>query len=458
MNDNNIVWHNTGVTHSSRRKLLGQKPMVLWFTGLSGSGKSTIAADVERRLINDGYAVYLLDGDNIRHGLNNNLGFTDDDRAENIRRIYETAKLFADSGMIVLVSAISPMRKMRDHARACIQNICCFTEIYVAADTETCIKRDPKGLYKRAIAGEIKEFTGISAPYEQPLSPDITLDTVNCTIEQNSDTVFDYIINNQIDYAELIKVVGDTAVKAGEVIMDIYDHDDFNVEFKADSSPLTKADKAANDLICRELNKHFPYYAILAEESVDDLSRLRERYCFIVDPLDGTKEFIKRNGEFTVNIALSFDGNPILGVIYIPCTKILYYAYKNGGAYKIIDGGHPEKIHVSERTTDLIVMNSRSHGDDTKLADLLDKYSHRIGSLVTSGSSIKGCLIAEGKADIYYRFGYTMEWDTAAMQCICEEAGAVFMQCDDTPMTYNRRNSLNEKGFYIINSPENKFN
>lgn len=457
MNEN-IVWHDSHVKHSSRRKVLGQKPMVLWFTGLSGSGKSTIAADVERCLISAGYATYLLDGDNVRHGLNNNLGFTDEDRTENIRRIYETAKLLADSGMIVLVSVISPMQKMRDDARACIENICSFIEIYVDADIETCAERDPKGLYKRAIAGEIKEFTGVSAPYDVPQSPDITLDTVHSTIEENSEVIYKYIINNQINYKEILDVVLPTAIRAGDIIMDVYEHDDFNVEFKADSSPLTKADKASNDFICDELSKHFPYYSILAEESADDLSRLRERYCFIVDPLDGTKEFIKRNGEFTVNIALAFDGKAILGVIYIPCTRTLYYAWNGGGVYKCVDGGEHVPIHVSERMNDLIVMNSRSHGDDTRLQELIEKNKDKISSFVSCGSSIKGCMVAEGNADIYYRFGYTMEWDTAAMQCICEEAGAIFMQCDDTPMTYNRPNSLNEKGFYIINRIENKLN
>jgi len=452
----NIVWHNTDVTHASRRKVLGQNPMVLWFTGLSGSGKSTIAADVERRLINSGYKAYLLDGDNIRHGLNNNLGFTDDERTENIRRIYETAKLFADSGMIVLVSAISPMRKMRDDARVCIENICGFAEIYVDTDVETCAARDPKGLYKRAFAGEIKDFTGVSAPYEIPLSPDITLDTLHNSLKENSVKVYDYIIGKQINYKEILDVVLPTSIEAGKVIMDIYETDDFNVEFKSDSSPLTKADKASNTLICEALSKHFPYYAILAEESADDLSRLRERYCFIVDPLDGTKEFIKRNGEFTVNIALAFDGNVVLGVIYIPCTKTLYYAYKGGGTYKSVDGGIHERIAVSDRVTDLVAMTSRSHGDDAKMNELLEKNPGKVGSLISYGSSIKGCMIAEGMADIYYRLGYTMEWDTAAMQCICEEAGAVFTQCDDTPMTYNRRNTLNEKGFYILNKAENK--
>ena len=454
--EKNIVWHSSLVTHAARRKILSQKPMVLWFTGLSGSGKSTIAADVERRLNDNGYAVYMLDGDTVRHGLNGNLGFSDDDRAENIRRIYETARLMADSGLIVLVSAITPMKKMRADARACIENICGFAEIYVDTDIKTCASRDPKGLYKRAYAGEITDFTGVSAPYEVPESPDIILDTAAYSVEQNSEKVYNYIIENQINYKELLDVILPTAVKAGEVIMDIYNTDDFSVEFKSDSSPLTKADKAANTVICDNLSAHFPYYAILAEESADDLSRLRERYCFIVDPLDGTKEFIKRNGEFTVNIALAFDGNIVLGVIYIPCTKTLYYAYKDGGAYKSVDGGVHTRINASGRTTDLVAMTSRSHGDGAKLDELFEKNPGKIGSLIASGSSIKGCLVAEGMADIYYRFGYTMEWDTAAMQCICEEAGAVFMQLDDTPMMYNRRNTLNEKGFYILNKAENK--
>ena len=443
----NIVWHQNNVSHAERRHLLGQKPMVVWFTGLSGSGKSTIAAEVERRLINAGYAAYLLDGDNVRHGLNNNLGFDEKDRTENIRRIYETAKLFSDSGMIVLVSAISPLRKMRGDARNCIGGD--FVEIYVEADLQTCIARDPKGLYKRALNGEIKNFTGINAPYEIPENPEIILDTVNYPLDYSVDLVYNYILNTQIDYNKLFEILLPAAIKAGEAIMDIYNRG-FSVEYKDDKSPLTEADKASNAIICEELQKHFPYYSVLTEESADDISRLRERYCFIVDPLDGTKEFIKRNGEFTVNIALVFDGEPILGIIYVPCTDTLYYARKNGGAYK-----NGVKIHVSDRTDDLILMESRSHGD-SRGAELVEKNKSRIADIISAGSSLKGCLIAEGEADVYYRFGYTMEWDTAAMQCICEEAGAIFMQGDDTPMFYNRRNSLNEKGFYILNRIENK--
>ena len=443
----NITWHQNNVSHAERRRLLGQKPMVLWFTGLSGSGKSTIAAEVERRLISAGYAAYLLDGDNVRHGLNNNLGFDEDDRTENIRRIYETAKLFADSGMIVLVSAISPMRKMRNDARNCIGDD--FVEIYVEVDLQTCIDRDPKGLYKRALNGEITNFTGISAPYEIPEKSEIKLDAVNNSIDWNAALVYNYILNKQIDYLKLLEILLPTAIKAGEAILDIYNHD-FSVEYKDDKSPLTEADKASNAIICEVLQEHFPYYSVLTEESADDLSRLRGRYCFIVDPLDGTKEFVKRNGEFTVNIALVFDGAPILGIIYVPCTDTLYYAWKNGGAYK-----NGVKIHVSDRVDDLILMESRSHGDNRSV-ELIEKNKSRIADIISAGSSLKGCLIAEGEADVYYRFGYTMEWDTAAMQCICGEAGTIFMQGDDTPMFYNRRNSLNEKGFYILNRIENK--
>ena len=454
MNEN-IVWHHGSVRDFERRKILGQKPMVLWFTGLSGSGKSTIAAMTERKLIDSGYAAYLLDGDNIRHGLNNNLGFSDEDRTENIRRICECAKLFADCGIITLVSAISPLRKMRGEARACIESVCEFAEIYVMADIETCVKRDPKGLYKKAISGELKNFTGISAPYEIPRDPEILLDTLNDDAEKNSDTVFNYIINKQTDYSKLLDIIIPAAVKAGEEIMKIYNRGGAEFKLKDDNSPLTEADTVSNRVICETLEKHFPFYSILAEESKDDLSRLRQRYCFIVDPLDGTKEFIKRNGEFTVNIALAFDGSPILGVIYIPCTNTLYYAYRGGGAYKISGDGMTTKLKASERTENLIVIESRSHGD-TRLDELLEKNKDKIADTISAGSSIKGCLIAEGSVDIYYRFGYTMEWDTAAMQCICEEAGAVFMQGDDSPLTYNRRNSLNEKGFYILNKIENK--
>jgi len=178
----NTYWHEGVVTAEDRARVLGQRGVVLWFTGLSGSGKSTIAVEVERRLNRAGRAVYRLDGDNIRHGLNSDLGFSAADRDENIRRIAEVAALFRDAGLITLVSFISPFRRMRQFARERI-GADAFVEVYVKADLETCMRRDPKGLYQRALRGEIKDFTGISSPFEEPESPDVVLDTVNESLD-----------------------------------------------------------------------------------------------------------------------------------------------------------------------------------------------------------------------------------------------------------------------------------
>lgn len=172
----NIKWHEHKVTQLDREKLLNQKGVVLWFTGLSGSGKSTIANEVAYSLNKRGKLAYVLDGDNIRHGLNKNLGFSAEDRDENIRRICEVSKLFADAGLITCTAFISPYKKMRDFCRELIDPGR-FFEIYCKASLETCEKRDPKGLYKKAREGKVKEFTGVSAPYEEPDNPEIIMDT-----------------------------------------------------------------------------------------------------------------------------------------------------------------------------------------------------------------------------------------------------------------------------------------
>ena len=169
----NLTKHDFIVSRQRREKVNGHKGMVLWFTGLSGSGKSTIANNLDDKLNNLGKKTYILDGDNIRLGLNNDLGFSAEDRKENIRRISEVAKLFADSGAIVMTAFISPYRKDRDAARKLIGND--FNEIFVDTNLEECIKRDPKGLYKKALSGEINNFTGIDAPYEKPIDPEVII-------------------------------------------------------------------------------------------------------------------------------------------------------------------------------------------------------------------------------------------------------------------------------------------
>lgn len=177
-----VVWHNSTVTRQARSTLKKQKPAVLWFTGLSGSGKSTIANAVESKLLSLGKHSYLLDGDNIRHGLNKDLGFSDEDRIENIRRIGEVAKLFVDAGTIVLTAFISPFVAERNQARDLVADGE-FLEVYVDTPLEVCEQRDPKGLYKKARAGEIKNFTGIDSEYEAPLRPEIHLKTEGKSIE-----------------------------------------------------------------------------------------------------------------------------------------------------------------------------------------------------------------------------------------------------------------------------------
>jgi adenylylsulfate kinase len=188
----NTVWHHHVVTRAMREQRNGHKGVVLWFTGLSGAGKSTIANLVEQQLFAAGCHTYVCDGDNVRHGLNRDLGFSPVDRVENIRRIAEVAKLMLDAGQIVMTAFISPYRSDRERARERI-GADDFIEIYCKCTVQECERRDVKGLYRRARAGEIKEFTGISAPYEEPLAPDLVLDTASHTPEQSVEAVVELL-------------------------------------------------------------------------------------------------------------------------------------------------------------------------------------------------------------------------------------------------------------------------
>jgi adenylylsulfate kinase len=188
----NLTWHEGQVSRTDRENLLGQRGVTVWLTGLSGSGKSTIAVAAEKSLADQGRLTYILDGDNIRQGLNNNLGFSPEDRTENIRRIGEVAKLFTDAGAIVFTSFISPYRSDRDAVRR-IMAEGDFVEVYVAASLETCEGRDVKGLYKKARAGQIPEFTGISAPYEAPEKAELVIDTNGQTVDESVGVLVSYL-------------------------------------------------------------------------------------------------------------------------------------------------------------------------------------------------------------------------------------------------------------------------
>lgn len=189
----NIIWQNQNIKKENREILLNQKPSILWFTGLSASGKSTIANAVEAELYKMGIKTYLLDGDNVRHGLNKDLGFSEVQRVENIRRIGEVSKLFVDAGLIVLTAFISPFKSDRQIARSLV-NYDEFIEVFIDTPISLCEKRDPKGLYKKARAGAIKDFTGIDSPYEKPETPQIHIKTDNHSIQESVKIIINYLI------------------------------------------------------------------------------------------------------------------------------------------------------------------------------------------------------------------------------------------------------------------------
>lgn len=251
-----------------------------------------------------------------------------------------------------------------------------------------------------------------------------------------------------------LKSAIDAGLKAKEKIMEIYNAG-FEVEIKSDNSPVTLADKTADEMIRNYLHKDFPDYAFLTEESEDNLERRKNDYVWIVDPVDGTKDFVARDGEFTTNIALAYKGKVVVGVVIIPALDIYYYATRDQGAYKVVIGQPAQPIHVNDKTTDLTVLTSRFHLSDNE-NKVIEKHSNRISQIKSFGSSLKACKIAEGVAEISYRLSSgTKEWDTAAMHLIVEEAGGYLVKPNGEEITYNREDVYNREGYVIVNKKEN---
>ncbi|MFQ5735280.1 MAG: 3'(2'),5'-bisphosphate nucleotidase CysQ [Thermodesulfobacteriota bacterium] len=251
---------------------------------------------------------------------------------------------------------------------------------------------------------------------------------------------------------ELLKEVVAVAHRAGDAILEVYGSADFGTTYKEEGSPLTLADKAANDIITGALAALTPDVPVLSEESKAEPFQVRKAWkrLWIVDPLDGTKEFIKRNGEFTVNIALVEDAWPVLGVVYAPALGVTYYGVKGSGAFRVSDGA-TSRISVSGYSGEgpLKVVASRSHRGEA-----LDAFLSEVGAyeVVCMGSSLKFCLVADGTAHIYPRLGPTMEWDTAAAQCVVEAAGGRVTDLDGKALRYNREDLLNPF-FMVTGSP-----
>jgi len=250
--------------------------------------------------------------------------------------------------------------------------------------------------------------------------------------------------------SELLEPVSRIAQAAGGRIMEVY-ATDFDVEQKEDNSPLTRADMAAHETIVSGLQEITPDWPILSEESaaISYSERANWRRYWLVDPLDGTREFVKRNGEFTVNIALIDDHKPVLGVVYVPVTGVIYFAAAGAGAFKGLPGQSPTAIRVRSCPKDrLTVMGSRSHG-----GEYLQKFVNGLETeveLVSVGSSLKMCLVAEGEADVYPRFGPTSEWDTAAAQCVVEQAGGYLTDMELQRLRYNTKESLLNPYFLVF--------
>jgi len=254
-----------------------------------------------------------------------------------------------------------------------------------------------------------------------------------------------------MNYDVIINDVKEVAIEAGNKILEVYNQPDFDVQLKSDQSPITKADMIANEVIVQRLQKNYSDFGILTEESRFDNNRLDKTHVWIIDPLDGTKEFIKRNGEFTVNIGLVEDGEPCFGAVYIPVKQELYYAARGNGAYFQDSTGAVAKIHCSPKTKleQMALVKSRSHASE-KLDRLLQQY--QFASIKERGSSIKICLIAHGLAEVYFRFGPTNEWDICAAHCVLNEAGGKLTDCPGETLRYNKQDPLNRNGFVASNN------
>lgn len=251
-------------------------------------------------------------------------------------------------------------------------------------------------------------------------------------------------------FSELLTSVNELAKVAGKHILEIYEAEDFGIEKKDDQSPLTLADVAAHNTIVAGLKKITPELPILSEESasIPFTERTQWSRYWLVDPLDGTREFIKRNGEFTVNIALIENQKPVLGVVYVPVTQVCYFAATGEGAFKSAPKEPTRTIEVRACPPNrLTIAGSRSHADEhlKKFISIMDKEVE----LISIGSALKTCLVAEGKVDVYPRFGPTSEWDTAAAQCVVEQAGGFLTDVNLHPLRYNTKESLLNPYFFV---------
>lgn len=251
-----------------------------------------------------------------------------------------------------------------------------------------------------------------------------------------------------------LEIMIKAAYEAEKIILEVYSRL-FSIEIKSDDSPVTEADKRADALIREILHEAFPSYSLLTEESVDDLSRLENDYVFIVDPVDGTMEFVRHDDDFCTNIALSYKGEIVAGLVNVPASKTMYYALKGHGSFKMKEGESPIMIHVSDKEDHLTVLRSKNHFSDSEK----EKYKSmegKIEKMIARGAGLKFCAVAEGSAEVGLRLEpVTKEWDIAPGVLLVKEAGGVFLDGKMKEFSFNKKNTLNEFGYIMANKLKN---
>tara|TARA_Y100000310_G_C20645710_1_gene796432 strand:- start:622 stop:1983 length:1362 start_codon:yes stop_codon:yes gene_type:complete len=435
---------------------------VIWFTGLSGSGKTTLSIELRNKLERSGKTVEILDGDVIREKLHKTLGFSREDIKENNQLIAKIVNENKERFDFVLVPIISPYREDRAIAKSIIgkKN---FIELYLDVSLNECIRRDVKGLYKKALAGEINNFIGIaeSNPYEIPQKPDLKIDTTNQSIENSANKVLFYIVSNklmnlkydealnlpfEVNYPEIyLSIV--SALKAGEKVMAIY-NTDFNVDFKDGNEPLTEADLASDTIIKEIIN--LSGHPVLSEEGDETGDRLNNEYSWIIDPLDGTSDFISKTNEFTIMISLVRKNRPILGVIYHPVGDTLYLAQDGTGAFKLKDNQW-SRMNVNNKfdLTTCQAVGSRHHLSEQE-KEIITQLG--IFDFKQRGSSLKSMDVSSGKAEIYFTTTNKIkQWDTCASYCIVKEAGGKMTDMFGNELKYNTEFVHHENGILVTN-------
>jgi len=440
------------INSNKQKKNEGKKRIrhVLWFTGLSGSGKSTIADSLSKRLKAKGYIIKILDGDVVRNTLHRHLGFTKKDILLNNKLISQLALKYLDTHDIILVPIISPYRIGRENARKLLGRH--FTEVYIKASLKKCIRRDVKGLYKKALNGEIKNFIGISddAPYETPKSADLTINTEKISEKESVDKILQYL-NMGLSYEakEAIRA----AKIAGKIILECKKAYGTRYKIKKDRTEVTKADIGSNATIINHLTKKFRY-SIISEEQ-NSGKKIGSNLVWIIDPLDGTKDFIAQSNEFSVMIALLKNKALYLGVVYVPALDECYFAEKGKGAFHEKDG-NIKKLHVSARTkiNELKIILSKNH-----LTERERSFLQHIGNTnhVRKGSiGIKLAEIASGNSDLYFNFRGLSKWDIAASQIILEESGGHVFDMKRCRLDYASKANMFSDGIIAINK-KNKY-